>query len=433
MLPPIRTPAHRRRRRGNYATIMGLLIFAVIAMGAIALDIAYMRMAQLQAQDIADAASQAALIVYRRTSDVDEAERVAQGVVRLNDVAGGPADLGSVTFGTWDQPEVGGGVFLLDGDSPNAVRAEVAREVPFLLAPVLGHTEFQAQGRSTSAARNLHVVLSVDITNSWSPANFAGAREASELFLRTISESAGPYDRIGMNVWSGRYAWEFTPMFNARNAPRLAATRAQWAELRTASKPGTPGGPPRARTCTLPPGNPVNNLRFDSPPPGVPFQGCYPEMPREYLGTDGRNCTFGSECGTDHTVGLAMSRIMFQEEPDDSAFRALIVLTDGIPNNLEASHGQARRDLGYVEDRWREYQAPVPHAVGSIRSQSVIMARQLWDDMRVHVWVVSFVAHEAFMPNMVQGQGYYRNTSDPNALVQIFEDIANSLPLAIVE
>lgn len=177
----------------------------------------------------------------------------------------------------------------------------------------------------------------------------------------------------------------------------------------------------------------MNNLRFDSPPPGVPFQGCYPEMPREYLGTDGRNCTFGSECGTDHTVGLAMSRIMFQEEPDDSAFRALIVLTDGIPNNLEASHGQARRDLGYVEDRWREYQAPVPHAVGSIRSQSVIMARQLWDDMRVHVWVVSFVAHEAFMPNMVQGQGYYRNTSDPNALVQIFEDIANSLPLAIVE
>ena len=111
----------RRSRRGNYATIFGLMIFAIIAMGALALDIAYMRMAQLQAQDIADAASQAALIVYRRTSDVDEAERVAQQVVQLNDVAGIAPSLGTVTFGTWDQPSDRGGVFLLDGDSPNAV------------------------------------------------------------------------------------------------------------------------------------------------------------------------------------------------------------------------------------------------------------------------------------------------------------------------
>ncbi len=37
------------------------------------------------------------------------------------------------------------------------------------------------------------------------------------------------------------------------------------------------------------------------------------------------------------------------------------------------------------------------------------------------------------MESMTQGDGYYVNTSDSAALVDIFEDIAESLPLALVE
>lgn len=421
----------RRGRRANYATIFGLLIFAIVGFGALALDIAYMRMAQLEAQDAADAASQAALVVFRRTGDIGRAETTARRLLTRNRVAGVSPSLGEVSFGTWSQPPgAPTGVFMIDGASPNAVRVEVGRTVPFLLAPVIGFDQFQATGRATSATRNLHVVLSIDITNSWSPDNFRRAREASELFLDVLGDTAGPFDRLGMNVWSGRYAWEFTPMFTLRDTAALDSTRAQWAQLYTASKPGIRTGPPHAPGCNI---NGANNAYFNTPPHARPAGGCYPNMPREYMGLDNRNCTHGSECGTDHTVGLTMSRQMFEEETDEAAFRALILLTDGQPNSLAASHGLARIADGFEETRWREYQAPVPHPVGSIRSESIAISHTLWEDLRTHIWVVSFVAHEPFMPAMVQGQGYYQNTSDPEALIAIFEDIVNSLPLALVE
>lgn len=37
------------------------------------------------------------------------------------------------------------------------------------------------------------------------------------------------------------------------------------------------------------------------------------------------------------------------------------------------------------------------------------------------------------MPAMVNGDGYYELTTSASALVPIFEDIANSMPLAIVQ
>ncbi|TVQ88825.1 MAG: hypothetical protein EA397_16655 [Deltaproteobacteria bacterium] len=425
-------PRTRLGRRGNYATIFGLLIFVIIGFAALALDIAYMRMAQLQAQDSADAASQAALIVYRRTGDEAEAEDVAGRLLTLNRVAGEVPDLGEITFGTWDQPTGAVGMFQPGSLTPNAVRVQVARTAPHLLAPAIGFYEFDAIGRSTSATRNLHIILSVDITNSWSPDNFANARVASELFLQVLADGAGPYDRVGMNVWTGRYAWEFTPMFNVRNTSARNQAQAEWSQLRTASKPGLPHGPAHAPRCNIN-GAHSNNAFFENPPPGLDRGGCYPNMPREYMGNNNQNCTRGSECGTDHTVGLEMSRRMFSAEADDAAFRALVVLTDGIPNTLEQTHGEARRNAGFEEDRWNEYLAPVPHAVESIRTESVAISQNLWDDMRVHTWVVSFDAHEAFMPNMVQGQGYYEHTNDSATLVAIFEDIVNSLPLALVE
>ena len=41
--------------------------------------------------------------------------------------------------------------------------------------------------------------------------------------------------------------------------------------------------------------------------------------------------------------------------------------------------------------------------------------------------------NDPFMETMPKGIGYYTNTSNSAALVTIFEDIANSLPMAIVQ
>ena len=38
-----------------------------------------------------------------------------------------------------------------------------------------------------------------------------------------------------------------------------------------------------------------------------------------------------------------------------------------------------------------------------------------------------------FLDDMKQGQGYYVRTNDVSALVPIFDDIANAMPLAIVD
>src|SRR5690606_26868142 len=132
-----------------------------------------------------------------------------------------------------------------------------------------------------------HVVLVMDITNSWNPRNFEYARAAAVQFYDTMAASAGPYDKIGMSVFTGRYGWEFTPLTRMHDATD-AGVRAQWADMKTASKSGT--GTNWPDYCWT---NTTNN--FSSP-----SGGCYPNMPREY--TD--------EPGTDHTTGIEMAARM---------------------------------------------------------------------------------------------------------------------------
>jgi hypothetical protein len=168
--------------------------------------------------------------------------------------------------------------------------------------------------------------------------------------------------------------------------------------------------------CTL--NTDPNRNNFSSPE-----GGCYPNMPREY--TD--------EPGTDHTTGIEMASTMFEGDPDPSAERVMLVLTDGIPNGITSTHGSIRIAQGYQEARWNEYLGPRPHSTTDIKYDSIEACEALWSDLRVHSYVVSFVQDDWFMHDMPQGQGYFQLTSSASALVPIFESIANQLPMAIVE
>ena len=77
----------------------------------------------------------------------------------------------------------------------------------------------------------------MDITNSWSQANFANARTAAVSFLDTVSPTAGPDDLIGMVVFTGRYGVEHSPMVALTDAIDLGLDDT-WNALRTASKAG---------------------------------------------------------------------------------------------------------------------------------------------------------------------------------------------------
>ncbi|MCB9793795.1 MAG: hypothetical protein H6741_13840 [Alphaproteobacteria bacterium] len=405
--------APRRNRRGVYALIAVLLVPVLMGFGALAVDISYLRLAQAQAQDIADAASQAALIALRQTGDQAQAEAIALAVCERNKVVGFEPNLDDITFGTWDEDTDS---FGTDSAAINAVRVTVSRKesnnnaVDLHLGAFFGRPEADVTATATSASRNLHVCLAMDITNSWTRPNYYESRAAALLFLATMEGLYGEEDMIGMAVFSGRYGWEFSPMTLISDEVSNNALAQQWGDMETASKPGRPRN--NANGCS------VDFSRGFSNPQG----GCFPDMPREY----------SDEPGTDHTTGMEMCRTMLEEQDDPTVFNAVVMLTDGYPNGTGSSHGNQRAAAGWTEP-FREFQATVPHTTSEIQSESVQLAEDMYQDLDANIWVVSFVANPTFLQQMPQGQGYYLNTSDASDLEGIFADIAQSLPMAIVE
>ncbi len=421
-----RTIKHLRRapgrgRRGNFTLMLAVALIVVLGFGALAIDTAYMVMAHTQAQDLADATSQAALIALRQTGDQDMAEDAAQQVMAANRIAGeAPTDM-EVTFGTWDDTDLVP-TFIEDSVNPNAVRTTLGREgadaVPYLLARLWGMDDFDATASATSATRSLQVIIVLDITGSWGERKFGDAREAVLVALDMLSESASDMDQLGMTIFTNRYGWEYTPLVQIADPTVAAGVEADWEVLNIASKGGRDADNYDGRNCRLKWPKADRNIFTN------PTGGCYPDMPREY--TD--------EPGTDHTTGMMMAQQMFDEASTTGGnYRAMIVVTDGRPASLGASSGTIRASQGYSESRWREYMGPVPHTGWEIRTESIDLTEELWDDLRVHTWVVSLVAYDWFLPAMAQGDGYYTLTNDSNELAAILAQIVSEMPLAIVE
>lgn len=398
------------RRRGSYSILFSVMIVALLGFGALAIDVSWVRLAQSQAQDVADAASQAALIQLRRSGSAFEAAQAAEKVVARNTVAGEPPLLLDFEIGTWEDDDFTGSAI-----ERNAVRVQVGRTVDMLLGPLFGWFDADVSAEAISAARTLHVVLVMDITNSWCQQNFFKARDAAVRFFDVISGAHGPNDMIGMAVFTGRYGVEHTPMRMVGDAV-LDGTRDDWAQLRTASKAGTPKTPGSCASdngCNLFSGSNQNNFNHPSAP-----NGCYPNMWREYR----------DESGTDHAVGMEMAREMFLKNPDPTAYRAMIVLTDGEPNVMGA-HTQRG---AFNETRWEYTVSPYSRNKQNVIDDSQALAAELHTEHEIDIWAVSFVADAHWLEDVAQGSGYYVRTTDANALVPIFEDIAESLPLAIV-
>ena len=311
-------------------------------------------------------------------------------------------------------------LFRSGAANPNAVRAVVSRRedraVPFLLARLWGFEEFDTRAASTSASRSAQVLLVMDITGSWNEGPYNNARAAALTAFDLLANTASPQDELAMTIFTNRYAWEYTPWTNIYDRTAAAAVRAQWNLLTIASKAGKDTSYTDGKACTLHSSPNQNNFTN-------PVGGCYPAMPREY--TD--------EPGTDHSTGIGLARQMFEENMRPAAYRAMIIVTDGVPNALGGTSGTIRAQQGYNETRWREFKGPVPRTVAQIRTASVEATRVLWEQLGVHTWVVSLVADDVMMGQMVRGDGYYVRTSDSKKLAAILGQIVSEIPLAIVE
>ncbi|NCG22096.1 MAG: hypothetical protein GWP91_24025 [Rhodobacterales bacterium] len=418
----------RRERRGNYAIIIALMTTVLMAFGALAVDITYMRLVQAQAQNVVDAATQAALMELRGTGSVPQARRVAQLIAYKNNVGGQPATLAEIDFGVWNPDRQ---TFSRTNNGPNAVRAKVERRgadaVNFWLAPVIGFENFAVSAEAISASRPLHLVLSIDATGSWRQRDFDDARAAVLELAELLTNSHGPQDMVGMNVFSGPYAYEFTPLTliaDIANDPNQRVLD-QWNELNVMSRAGiAQRGGSECRLHYNYYGYYYRNYFI------WPDGGCYPTMPREYA----------SEPGTDQSLGLEMSARMFAKEENPSAFGAQILLTDGYPNGYGTKDSQRKKMYygrtkvkAHKEKRYESLVRGGRRSANNVRRRSVRLSEEMWEESRVHTYTVSFVADDWFLEDMPQGQGYYTVTNSSSALIPMFQAIGRSLPMALVQ
>lgn len=390
-------------RRGAFATIYAVSAFAFLACAALAVDVMLLRLARSETRAVADIACHTALLRLRATGDRGHAAAMAAAVVRENSVLGRPANLESVEFGMWVD-----GAFTADSVHGNAVRVTVGSRTKMTFA-ALWQPDLELRQTSTAAARILHAIVVLDITNSWSPIDFEDARAgAVEVFDQLVATS-GPSDRIGMVTFTGQFGVEQTPLQLALEAED-AGIRQEWADLRTASKAGVGNG----RNCTKHSGDRKDDF---SDPEG----GCYPQMWREYR----------DEYGTDHAVGIDLAREMFAARSDPAVYRAMIVLTDGAPNGTGPA--QTRVADGYEEARWDFRVVGEQRNHDQVVSASLVSAERAWTDDEVHTWVVSYQQTGSWLYDLAKGDGTFVHASNANDLVPIFADIAESLPTMLVE
>jgi Flp pilus assembly protein TadG len=408
----------RRHRRGNYSVLMAFMLTALLGAGALVLDWSRARIAGSQAQAIADAAAQAGVIALRTTGNATGARQASELVVQRNEIAGITPQLLSFEVGGWTTTtrswRTGG---------TNAVRVTVGRTganaINLPLAAMFGVPTMAVSRSSTAATQNLQVVLVIDITSSWDKDDFYKARTATGNFLTSLHNAHGDNDIVGMTLFLQRFGWEFTPFTNVQTSSTNAAlVKNKWAALNIGSLPGRYNAAYEVPTrydiaCDVYSSNNFNN----------PSGGCFPNLPRYYL----------DEGGTDHSTGMSMARTMFQERPDPYAYRAMVVLTDGRPNGYSTSTNSARSQAHYNEARWREYKYTGSRTNSQIETAVVNLARAMYTTDNVNIWFVSFVEYKSFMEQASQGDGYFDLAASGSEIIDIFDHIAQALPVAVVQ
>lgn len=531
-----------RRRRGNYSMMMAFAILPMLGFGALAMDISYVRLAQSEAQDVADAASNAALIALKTSGDnstaLATATQAADLAIGMNTVVGGRAVRSNILFGIFDETATPQFTTVTNAsDRPNAVRVTVARDtahnnpVGAIFGPIFGRSTYNIVGAATSATRDLDIVLIIDITASFTPANFNNVRLASVSFLDIIGQSFGEHDQVGMVLFSGAFGTRYTEMSNIGDEVLSSGRpiRAAWDKLKTASRPGeyrphngvsfTASAPNanedsyydlnrKAGDCrvyynstwyfdssytyqpykgnyknsygqgpvsdtspknnfgigwtALPNGNSCYKQTDGSTLVGCAatnmykpsLGGCHPDMPREY----------SDEGGTDHTVGLNPAYDMLAEDATLTSYRAVVLLTDGYATTIQAVPssaaragtspnqlaGYARGSSGptgaappysgnnYGETRWRTRALLTGHDQSAIRTDAVSLTNGRGATLQANQWVISFGpaltgADYTMMNGMTRGDGYYVNTTTSAGIIPIFQTIARSLPMAVVQ
>jgi hypothetical protein len=388
---------YRRHRRGSYAIIVALLLIVLLGFAALAIDLSYLRLARLQAQNAADAGAHAALTELRITRSEDAARARAAQIVNLNYIAGDLAVLDPATdvvFGGWDFPSHS---FNPGADFVNAVEVTVRREadspggsVPLMLAKIFGATEANARsnGSSVGALRSREIFIVQDVTSSFRDEIDEG-KEADLTLLDFINDNGFPGDRIGMVTFVGA-AEVWTEL--QRVAPNYSSIRSQWETLDWCNR---------------------NYWPFTTPAASEYFH----DAPQMISCNEGTTGAWYSDSGTSqgHGLSLAIDQLTDEEATESTALKTIVLISDGKPQCVPEGTG--------CDDEVAAYGLSEADRAG---------------EESISIFSVSFnetynEEQSAYLESLTRGYGTFYETPDASELPNILADIAASIPISIVQ
>ena len=414
-----------RNRRGNYMMLMGAMLPMFVGFAALAVDVSYINMAHVQAQHTADAASHAAFVGFRSTNDFDVGNAAADFIIEENLVGNreGVIPSGQLQYGTWDFDSH---TFTESAAYVNAAQATVVRSqgegnaLDLFFAPLLGFNKWDVDGYGVTAGRTRQIMLVQDVSCSFGGQDILNSRDADVAFLDYMNNNPYPDDMLGMSLFGGR-SWY--PVLQELD---YVATRY--------NAGGSAGD-----------GKPNSMLsRFQA------LDYCY-NLP----GWSTPSPTWGSRCNTTQARGLFQAREQFQAYGDSREFQAVILISDGLPNEgLGTSNNGKAHSERAINQLWGKDTAGNDRRNWNV---SVVECPSKWSrcsgtgygsdrwtsrsyntsfEGGVHVWTVTFNeggGNFSWMGTLTRGMGRAYETPNSNELDDIMVEIASSIPVVLTE
>ncbi|MCA9493018.1 MAG: hypothetical protein KC621_23970 [Myxococcales bacterium] len=414
----------RSERRGNYAMLTGVLMTAIIGFSAFSVDISLITLAELQAQATADAASHAALVAFRINNDTAAGNTAATWMVNYNKVATEYAtiDAGYPSYGTWDfttstfTPGLGPGGFA------NAVEVQVSREgantLELVLAPILGVNTHDVHADSITAQQDRAVMMVIDQSCSMQAAGNSAAvslnRVGAMTFLKYFVDHPQDGDMLGMSVFA-KYAL---------NEPTVANPNGIRGQSTTA-----PGVDER-------PWMPLVEVETNTSLLATRFAGiCRTNSNTNKIG--GIETQSSTQCRIDMATGLAsgggtwVNRHRSTEiSSNTNPYPALVQAVNELNERADSPDNRYFKGIVFMTDGV----ANVPDQT-TAENNAIAVANYAWAH-DISIWTILYhngSFDEQFMKDMVRGSGYFASSPDAADLPALYEQVAKSIPTALVK
>jgi hypothetical protein len=321
----------------------------------------------------------------------------AEYMLSQNYVGGAPAQLAYLKYGTWNE-----GIFVDDQPEINAVEAHVARKsgnaVPLLFAGFLGYSVQEVESWSVTAGHPRQVMMVQDITGSFRD-DIDNARVADLAFLDYLLTHPYPEDMIGMSTFVGGVeatAWsplEYTSVGGASVYTHWE--QLDWCNCHEDALQAYYGNPEDWCTgslCPVPSWQEYCNVYGEGHNMRPAMVDCW---------------SVGINTAPGPGIDQAVDELLAVGDP--KAFRAIILVSDGLPCCGENT---------------------LPREVAA-----VVAADRAWSH-GIHVWSVVFNSGGGdfeFLQSLTRGMGRAYETPNSEQLEVILLEIAASIPVLTVQ